>query len=48
MYALVEQLEDLFAGGVGARPDEVAVDATAHLALDRYPRQQPPADVAVP
>ena len=47
MDPLVEQLEDLLAGRTGARPHEVAVDAARHLALDRYSRQQPPADVAV-
>ena len=47
MDPLVEQLEDLFAGSAGARPYEVAVDAAGDLALDRYSRQQPPADVAV-
>jgi len=47
MDPLVEQLEDLFAGSAGARPYEVAVDAARDLALDRYSRQQAPADVAV-
>ena len=47
MDPLVEQLEDLFAGCTGARPDKVAVDAARDLALDRYSRQQAPADVAV-
>ena len=47
MDPLVEQLEDLFAGRTGARPYKVAVDAAGDLALDRYSRQQPPADVAV-
>ena len=39
MNPLVEQLEDLFAGRAGARPDEVAVDAARHLALDRHSRR---------
>ena len=35
------------AGRTGARPYKVAVDAGRDLALDRYSRQQPAADVAV-
>ena len=47
MDPLVEQLENLLAGRAGARPHKVAVDAACHLVLDRYPYQQPAADVAV-
>lgn len=47
MHPLIEELEDLFAGSAGTCPHEVAVNTARYLAMDRYARQQSPANVAI-